>query len=134
MAYDKVSREYLRNQVLTASPVKVLVMLYDGNCGFCKRSMAGFLAFDGLSQIEAKDFHKTRSKLVTREQADKALYTLTADGQAYPGFDAYRHVVARVPGLWLFGPLFHIPWLSRAVGQPVYAWVASNRKRLSQLA
>jgi len=76
-----------------------LEMLYDGDCGFCKRSMAWFLAFDGLHQIRARDFHTDPSPVVASELVEKALYLVLPDGRALPGFEAYRYVVPRVPGL-----------------------------------
>ena len=50
-----------------------------------------------------------------------------------PGFEAYRHVVARVPGLWWMIPLFYMPVLSRLIGHPLYNLAAANRERLSKM-
>ena len=55
------------------------------------------------------------------------------DGRTLPGFDAYRHVVSRVPGLWWQVPFFYVPIVSRLVGRPLYNWVAANRNRLGYL-
>jgi hypothetical protein len=52
-------------------------------------------------------------------------------GRALPGFEAYRHVVLRVPGLWWLVPFFYMPVLSRLFGHPMYNWVAANRGQLS---
>jgi predicted DCC family thiol-disulfide oxidoreductase YuxK len=106
-------------------------MIYDGNCGFCKRSMAWFLAFDGLRQIRIRDFRTNPSPVVRSELVEKALYLVLPDGRAFPGFEAYRHAVLRVPGSWWMVPLFYIPVLSRLFGHPAYNWVAANRGRLS---
>jgi predicted DCC family thiol-disulfide oxidoreductase YuxK len=108
-------------------------MVYDGNCGFCKRSMASFLAFDGLRQIQIRNFRTHSSPVVSDEQVEKALYTVLADGRALPGFEAYRYVVLRVPGLWWLVPFFYVPVFSRLVGHPIYNWVAANRSRLSAM-
>ena len=105
-------------------------MIYDGHCGFCKRSMAGFLAFDGLRQIQIRDFRANPSDVVSDEQMKKALYLVLPDKRALPGFEAYRYVVLRVPGLWWLIPFFYIPVLSRLFGHPIYNWVAANRSRL----
>ncbi|MGE0750691.1 MAG: DCC1-like thiol-disulfide oxidoreductase family protein [Variibacter sp.] len=109
-------------------------MIYDGHCGFCKRSMAAFLAFDGLRQISIRDYRANPSPVVPSEKVDKALYLVLPDGRALPGFDAYRHVVLRVPGMWWMVPLFYIPVLSRLVGRPLYNWIASHRSVLSKYA
>lgn len=111
--------------------IGAMEMIYDGRCGFCVRSMAWLLAFDGLRQISVRDFRTNPSPVVSDAQLEKALYLVLPDGRALPGFEAYRHVVLRVPGLWWTVPLFYIPILSRLVGHPVYNWVASHRTWLS---
>jgi predicted DCC family thiol-disulfide oxidoreductase YuxK len=108
-------------------------MIYDGRCGFCVRSMAWFLAFDGLRQIRVRDFRTAPSPVVSDAQLEKALYLVLPDGRALPGFEAYRYVVPRVPGLWWQVPFFYVPVLSRLVGHPIYNWVAANRSRLSSM-
>jgi predicted DCC family thiol-disulfide oxidoreductase YuxK len=105
-------------------------MIYDGTCGFCKRSMAWFLAFDGLRQIQIRDFRANPSAIVSDEQMIKALYLVLPDGRALPGFEAYRYVVLRVPGLWWQVPFFYVPLFSRLFGHPIYNWIAANRSQL----
>jgi predicted DCC family thiol-disulfide oxidoreductase YuxK len=106
-------------------------MIYDGKCGFCKRSMAWLLAFDGLRQISIRDFRANPSPVVPSEHLEKASYLVLPGGRALPGFDAYRYVVLRVPGLWWLVPLFYVPLFSRLFGNPIYNWIAANRSRLS---
>jgi predicted DCC family thiol-disulfide oxidoreductase YuxK len=108
-------------------------LIYDGRCGFCVRSMAWLLAFDGLKQIRIRDFRAHPSPLVSDALVEKALYTALPDGRALPGFEAYRYVVLRVPGLWWLVPFFYVPVVSRLLGHPIYNWVAANRRRLSAL-
>ena len=110
-----------------------LEMIYDGKCGFCVRSMAWFLAFDGLSQIKVRNFRTDPSDVVSDAEMEKALYLVLPDGRALPGFEAYRYVVPRVPGLWWQVPLFYLPILSRLIGHPVYNWIASHRSLLSAM-
>ena len=105
-------------------------MIYDGTCGFCKRSMAWFLAFDGLRQIQIRDFRTNPSSVVNDQKMQRALYTVLPNGRALPGFEAYRYVVPRVPGLWWLMPFFYTPMLSRFFGHPIYNWIAANRSRL----
>ena len=108
-------------------------MIYDGRCGFCVRSMAWFLAFDGLGQIRIRDFRTNPSPVVSDAQLEKALYLVLPDGRALPGFEAYRYVVLRVPGLWWQVPFFYVPVFSRLFGRPIYNWIAANRSRLSSM-
>lgn len=111
--------------------IGAMEMIYDGRCGFCVRSMAWFLAFDGLTQISVRNFRTDPSPVVSDAQVEKALYLVLPDGRALPGFEAYRYVVLRVPGLWWQVPFFYIPVLSRLFGHPIYNWIASNRSWLS---
>jgi predicted DCC family thiol-disulfide oxidoreductase YuxK len=108
-------------------------MIYDGRCGFCVRSMAWLLAFDGLRQISIRDFRTNPSPVVSDAQVEKALYLVLPGGRALPGFEAYRYVALRVPGLWWQIPFFYIPVLSRLFGHPIYNWVAANRGWLSAM-
>jgi len=107
-------------------------MIYDGECGFCKRAMATFLAYDGLGQIRVRDYRTNPSPVVSSEKVDKALYLVTEDEKALPGFDAYQYAVLRVPGLWWQVPFFYIPVLSKLFGRPIYNWIAANRGTISQ--
>ena len=109
-------------------------MIYDGRCGFCVRSMAWLLAFDGLGQIGIRDFRTNPSPVVSDAQLEQALYLVLPDGRKLPGFEAYRHVVLRVPGLWWLIPFFYVPVASRLLGHPIYNWIASNRSRLSAMS
>jgi predicted DCC family thiol-disulfide oxidoreductase YuxK len=108
-------------------------MIYDGRCGFCFRSMVWFLAFDGLRQIRVRDFRTDPSPVVSDAQLEQALYLVLPDGRALPGFEAYRYVVPRVPGLWWQIPFFYVPVLSRLIGHPIYNWIAGNRAWLSSV-
>ena len=114
------------------SKMGAMEMIYDGECGFCKRAMASFLAFDGLQQISVRDYRTNPSPVVASEKVDKALYLVYDNNQALPGFDAYRYVVLRVPGLWWQVPFFYIPVLSKMFGRPIYNWIAANRGTISQ--
>jgi predicted DCC family thiol-disulfide oxidoreductase YuxK len=111
--------------------IGAMEMIYDGQCGFCVRSMAWFLAFDGLKQISVRDFRSSPSPVVSDAQLEKALYLVLPDGRALAGFEAYRHVVLRVPGLWWQVPFFYVPIVSRLFGRPIYDWIASHRSWLS---
>jgi len=112
------------------SRMGAMEIIYDGRCKFCVRSMAWFLAFDNLGQINTRDFRTNPSPVVSDEEMDKALHMVLADGTALAGFEAYRYAVLRVPGMWWQVPFFYIPGLSRLVGIPIYNWVAANRSKL----
>ena len=60
-------------------------MIYDGRCGFCVRSMAWFLAFDGLGQISLRDFRTHPSPVVSDAEMEKALHLVLPDGRRLAG-------------------------------------------------
>lgn len=109
-------------------------MIYDGNCRFCVRSMAWFLAFDFGRQVSVRDFRRDPSPVVPDEAMERALHAVVPGRDPLPGFDAYRYTVTRVPGLWWMAPLFHVPLLSAAVGRPLYLWIARNRGTIATCA
>ncbi|HSP49494.1 MAG TPA: HTTM domain-containing protein [Pseudolabrys sp.] len=111
--------------------IGAMEMIYDGRCGFCVRSLVWFLSFDGLGQIKVRNFRSNPSPVVSDAKMERALYLVLPDGRALPGFEAYRYVVLRVPGLWWQVPFFYVPVFSRLFGHPIYNWVAANRSRLS---
>jgi hypothetical protein len=92
-----------------------------------------FLAFDGLQQIRTQDSRTNPSPVVSDAQMEKALYLVLPDGRALPGFEAYRYVVLRVPGLRWQIPFYYVPVLSRLFGHQTYNWVADNRGWLSSV-
>lgn len=102
-------------------------VFYDGDCGFCRRSMAWLLTFDGLNQIRAIDFRTQKTTIVDNEKLEKSIYLINHNGDQFPGFSAYKHLALRMPGLWWIAPLFNVPYLSQKIGPVVYQKVADNR-------
>ncbi len=125
---------WLRQQWLAR--IGRLEMIYDGDCGFCQRSMQVFLAFDGMGHIQARDFRTNPSPWVSHKAMEKALHLLawrphSQEPLILGGFEAYRYVVLRVPGQWWMVPLFYVPFFSRWIGTPVYNWIALRRGTIS---
>lgn len=106
-------------------------MIYDGQCLFCLRSMRWFLSFDFGQHLRVRDFRTHPSPIVSDSAMEKALHVVIGEQRAIPGFDAYRYVVLRIPGLWWMIPLFYIPLFSRLIGRPLYLWIARNRGTLA---
>jgi hypothetical protein len=106
-------------------------MIYDGRSGHGLRSAAWLLSFDGLQQIALRDIRTVPPPAEIAARPDKAPWVVVPDGRTLAGFDAYRYIVPRVPGLWWLLPLFHVPVVSRLLGRPIYHWVAASRRWLS---
>ena len=106
-------------------------MVYDGRYGVCVRSMAWLLAFDGLGQISPRDFRAAPLAAVPDAFPEHALCLVLQDGRVLPAFQALRHVVLRVPGLWWLVPIAYVPVVSRAFAQLFRHRLAAERTRPS---
>jgi predicted DCC family thiol-disulfide oxidoreductase YuxK len=110
-------------------------VLYDGQCPFCRRSVALLKRLDWLgrlSYIDARD----RAHLpagppsLDPNRLLQEMHVVTPDGRhVYQGFGALRWLAWRLPLLWPVAPLLYLPGVP-ALGQRLYLWVARNRFRL----
>lgn len=111
----------------------MLDVIYDGQCGFCIRSLRICKALDVRRQLR---FHDA----IARQQIDadfpelaaadfaNAMFTVTPDRRVHRGFFAFRQVALQSPLMWLALPLLYAPG-SGWVGPRVYAWIARHRRR-----
>jgi len=115
---------------------KAAVVLYDGNCPFCQRSVAILKKFDWRRKLQ---FQNARliDKLPHTDPALHAeellaeMHLVPRSGRpVYRGFKAFRWMAWRLPLLWVTAPFLYVPgvpWL----GNKVYLWVARNRFKLA---
>jgi predicted DCC family thiol-disulfide oxidoreductase YuxK len=109
-----------------------ITVIYDGDCGFCMRSLGVLRELDLFDSFDYVSFHE-REKLpdlpeLKNADFQNAMY-VTADGKAYRGFRAFRRLCWQLPAAWLFAPLAYLPGAAW-IGERVYAWVARNRHTL----
>jgi len=122
---------------LTESPAKPkAIVLYDGDCPLCRRSVAILRRLDWLHRLTYQDArdkeHLPASEMpLDPERLLQEMHVLTPKRRrAYAGFAAFRWLAARLPLLWLIVPLLYlpgVPWL----GRRLYRWVARNRFKLA---
>lgn len=111
------------------------VVLYDGACPLCQRSVRILKRLDWLKKLHFQDARDTRrlppcdQPLVPKRLLEE-MHVVTPDRtRAYAGFKAFRWMAWRLPLTWPLAPLQYIPgvpWL----GNRVYLWVAKNRFKL----
>jgi predicted DCC family thiol-disulfide oxidoreductase YuxK len=127
------------------SPVSTerAVVLYDGHCAFCRKSVELLHRLDWLKRLRFADARDPAQVPSVRAWSpDHALtgldparlleemHVLTADGRrVYHGFAALRWLAWRLPLLWPVAPLLYLPGVL-PLGQRLYLWVARNRFRL----
>lgn len=113
------------------------VVIYDGNCPLCIRTVAVLRQLDVLGllsyQNAREEFILPPTKPpVDRERLLEQMYVLapgTGRRRAYGGFYAFRWLAWRLPVCWPIVPLLYLPGAA-GVGERVYAWIARNRFRL----
>lgn len=117
---------------LFAEPIRVL---YDGNCGLCRRTMGVLGVFDWFQQlrpVNALDRSRVESEgLGYLDDADlmqdmHAAWRAGDDWRDARGYAAYQAIAWRVPLLWPVAPLLYLPPVA-AVGRGVYRRVADSR-------
>lgn len=102
----------------------MMVLLYDADCGFCRRSLARFGRFlrRDVERTALQDFRSADPRL----QADRlreAITLVLPDGRVYTGAEAIARTVG---GAAL---VYYVPGI-RQVSDRVYKAIARNRHRL----
>lgn len=121
----------LKRLVNNGTPRKVVV-LYDGRCGLCLRSVFVLEMLNGLNRLQFVNFWNRHAKngvarSVTESQLNLALH-IKQRGKFYKGFDAFRELAWHLPATWLIAPLLYFPGVSK-IGDQVYAKIATRRMR-----
>jgi predicted DCC family thiol-disulfide oxidoreductase YuxK len=111
------------------------VVLYDGQCPLCRKSVSILKPLDWLGRLEFRDARDPanvppRQPPLELARLMEEMHLITPDGQhVYHGFHVFRWMAWRMPILWLIAPFLYlpgVPWL----GQKIYLWVARNRYQL----
>jgi predicted DCC family thiol-disulfide oxidoreductase YuxK len=111
------------------------IVLYDGQCPFCRATVGLLRRLDWLRQLHFQDCRRVEEwpsapVPLTLDRLLEEMHLITPDRQrVYAGYRAFRWMAWRLPLLtpwapWLYLP--GIPWL----GQRLYQWVAKHRYQL----
>src|SRR3989338_6008768 len=107
-------------------------VVFDGECGFCQRSIKIGKALDWLKKIEWKARLESGTQeafpQLSLEETQNRMVSIRPDGKAFGGFFAVRDIMLRFPLTFLPAILLYIPGVS-LVGVPVYKWISENRHR-----
>lgn len=107
-------------------------ILFDGECGFCQRSVFVLKMMDFLQRLTLVDFHNIKARTaidpkLTFQELDKAMHIYLPNGRVEKGFDAFRIIAWHLPALWLAVPFLYIPGVP-PIGRRVYKEIAKRRK------
>ncbi len=111
------------------------VVIFDGECNFCKGQVRKIARYSG-KRLAFISLHDPRvSQLwpdLTTEMLMKQMYLVTHNGRRYGGAAVLRYLSRKLPRLWLFAPILHIPF-SLGLWQWCYSQVAKRRYKISSL-
>ncbi len=131
---------FIKKRKKKGSNMNNIIVLYDGHCGLCLRSMFVLSLCDWLNTLKAVDFRvvddrKAFAPDITERSLDKSMHIKlsnpsTGSGQVryLTGFDAFRYMTKRLPPLWPLTPLLWIPGVA-PVGRRIYKRIADSRKK-----
>lgn len=110
-----------------------VLLIYDGECGFCVRSASWIAArLPAEARVEPWQSLDLASLGLSQPQAEAAVWWIGdgSDPQRYRGAEAIGRALVACRGVWrVVGYLIVRPPLAWLAG-PVYALVAANRHRL----
>lgn len=117
---------------LWMKPIKILSLIYDGQCAFCIRVSKIVRALDVLGKLRFydatdRDGVAAQFPMLAGADLDDAMYAVTEDGRIHRGFFAFRRWVWTSPFTWPLVPLFYLPG-SGFIGTRTYGWIAKNRR------
>lgn len=107
------------------------IMLFDGDCGLCERTVAVVRGLDLLGRVEPRDLSRDWAAVralfpdLDRAACLEAMHVVGPGGRISVGFDAYRSLARALPLGWILLPLLHLPG-ARTVGRAVYRYVSAR--------
>lgn len=106
----------------------------DGQCALCRASQAWCEQRDHGDRFRFRDFRAVdEGELpMDREQHEASMWVRDSGGRLHRGFEAWRRMMAALPGWRWLAALSGLPPL-RWLGEPVYRLIARNRHRLPGL-
>jgi predicted DCC family thiol-disulfide oxidoreductase YuxK len=108
------------------------VVLYDGECPFCRKSVGVLKRLDWFGRLAFQNGRDVANLPPSAVPLDpqkliEEMHVVTPDRQrAYAGFSAFRWIAWRLPVTALFAPLAYLPGVL-PLGNRAYRWVARNR-------
>jgi predicted DCC family thiol-disulfide oxidoreductase YuxK len=110
-----------------------LIVLYDGDCGFCSVVLATLLTWDRASRIAPVSIQSARGQKllvdVTRQDRLKSWHLIDAEGMLYSGGAGIPVVFDALP--W-GAPIARVARQFPTATSSAYEWVASHRVLLGR--
>jgi predicted DCC family thiol-disulfide oxidoreductase YuxK len=112
---------------------ETISIVYDGDCGFCLRSLRVLQRLDVRGAMVLYNSHESDTvgatfPMLAGADFAHAMFAVTQDGRVFRGYFAFKQLMRTLPLAWPLLPLFVLPGTDH-IGPRVYAWVARNRNR-----
>lgn len=122
-----------RNGSGSSDPRHSMIVLFDGRCGFCSRTIIVLRSMDWLHRLTFVNFHDPSVRKIFAPDLDlKALneemHVRLHDGNYHKGFFAFRAMCAYLPALWIVWPILWIPGVP-IIGEKAYRFIATHRSQ-----
>jgi predicted DCC family thiol-disulfide oxidoreductase YuxK len=107
-------------------------VLYDGDCGLCKRTIRTLKRLNWLGHLRFVNYQDEAARMkiapeISYEKLDKSMHIKWDTGRTMHGFKAMRAVAWHLPLLWPVAPFLYVPGIAQ-LGDAMYKEVATNRK------
>ncbi len=107
-------------------------LIYDGQCGFCRRWVGAVRRWDRRARVRAVPFQDGTAWQgmpgLERAALEEAVHLVAPEGRVYAGAAAARPLLALLPGGRVLAAPLVLPGAERLAGT-VYHWVARRRHR-----
>lgn len=108
-------------------------LVFDGECGFCRRSVEWVRNRDREDRIEPLPFQdsevRERFQRIPLEDFEQAMHLIAPDGRSWSGARAGEELLRLLPRWRWIAPMFRVPGV-RWIAQRVYRLVADHRHSL----
>ena len=110
-----------------------LIVLFDGGCPICRRTVRQLRRLDWLQQLQFADatnepVRQQVAPSLSFDDAMRQMNVVDGQGRLSGGYDAQLRIARRVPVLVPFGLLGALPGIHQ-IGSAVYRYIAANRQR-----
>ncbi len=110
---------------------KPLILLYDGNCKLCRRTISAIRQFDVFQRVfyvnamDGKPAMPPGSPSIDPDDLMRDMHAVVG-GKKWRGYEAYRVLAQRIPVFWPLWPFLWL-WPVPPIGRWVYRKVADSR-------
>ncbi len=106
------------------------LLIYDGDCEFCRRQIDLLERHDARNVIEPVPFQTADLSRygLTRQATEEAMHLVSSSGSVWRGAAAAREILKLIPRGWILAWIFYLPG-AMFVAERVYSWVARRRHR-----